>query len=115
MPPRKPKTDKKADTIRAFRTALASGDPNAMGRVYVFHGEETWLRDFYLDELRKLLVPETFSAFNYHRLDGAGLDVRELSETAEAMPMMSERTLIVVTDWDLFRLPEGQRTRLEPG
>lgn len=115
MPPRtskKPKTDKKAETMRAFRTALASGDPNAPGRVYIFHGEETWLRDFYLSELRKLLVPETFSAFNYHRLDGAGLDVRELSETAEAMPMMSDRTMIVVTDYDFSRVPDGQRAAL---
>ncbi len=112
MPPRKPKTDKKADTVRAFRAALASGDPNALGRVYVFHGEETWLRDFYLGELRKLLVPEAFSAFNYHRLDGAGLDVRELSEIAEAMPMMADRTLIVVADYDMSRLSDGQRAAL---
>ena len=112
MPPRKPKTDKKADTVRAFRAALASGDPNAVGRVYVFHGEETWLRDFYLGELRKLLVPEAFSAFNYHRLDGAGLDIRELSEIAEAMPMMADRTLIVVADYDMSRLSDGQRAAL---
>ena len=112
MPPRKPKNEKKADTMRAFRAALASGDPNAMGRVYVFHGEETWLRDFYLGELRKLLVPEAFSAFNYHRLDGAGLDIRELSEIAEAMPMMSDRTLIVVADYDMSRLADGQRAAL---
>ncbi len=112
MPPRKPKTDKKADTVRAFRAALASGDPNALGRVYVFHGEETWLRDFYLGELRKLLVPEAFSAFNYHRLDGAGLDIRELSEIAEAMPMMADRTLIVVADYDMSRLSDGQRAAL---
>ena len=112
MPPRKPKTDKKADTVRAFRAALASGDPNAFGRVYVFHGEETWLRDFYLGELRKLLVPEAFSAFNYHRLDGAGLDIRELSEIAEAMPMMADRTLIVVADYDMSRLSDGQRAAL---
>ncbi|MBQ9617996.1 MAG: DNA polymerase III subunit delta, partial [Oscillibacter sp.] len=112
MPPRKPKNEKKADTMRAFRAALASGDPNAFGRVYVFHGEETWLRDFYLGELRKLLVPEAFSAFNYHRLDGAGLDIRELSEIAEAMPMMSDRTLIVVADYDMSRLSDGQRAAL---
>lgn len=115
MPPktsRKPKTDKKADTMRNFLAALASGDPNAVGRVYVFHGEETWLRDFRLAELRKLLVPETFSAFNYHRLDGAGLDVRELAETAEAVPMMSDRTMIVVADYDMSRLSDAQRAAL---
>ena len=103
---------KKADAMRDFRMALASGDPSAPARVYVFHGEETYLRDFYLSELRKLLVPEAFAAFNFHRLDGAGLDVRELSETADAMPMMSDRTMIVVSDYDMSRLSEGQRAAL---
>ena len=108
--PKKAKTSaKKADAMRDFRAALASGDPMRIGRAYVFYGEETWLRDYFLDELRKLLIPDEFSAFNYHRLDGSGLDVRELAEAAEAMPMMSERTLIVVSDYDLSRLSDGQR------
>ena len=111
--PRKAKTSaKKADAMRDFRAALASGDPMRIGRAYVFYGEETWLRDYFLAELRRLLVPEEFSAFNFHRLDGSGLDVRELAEAAEAMPMMSERTLIIVSDYDLSRLTEGQREAL---
>ena len=116
MAPRTPKktkpSPKKADTMRVFLSALSSGNPLAPARVYIFHGEETYLRDFYLGELRKLLVPDDFSAFNFHRLDGSGLDVRELSETAEAMPMMSERTMVVVSDYDLSRLPDGQRAAL---
>lgn len=110
--PKKTKSPKKAETMRAFLSALSSGDPMSLGRVYVFHGEETYLRDFYLSELRKRLVPEDFSAFNYHRLDGASLTVRELSEAAEPMPMMSERSLIVVADYDLSRLSEAERTAL---
>lgn len=105
----KPKASaKKADAMRDFRAALASGNPLAPARAYIFHGEETFLRDFYLNELRKLLVPEAFSAFNCHRLDGAALDVRELSEAAEAMPMMADRTMIIVTDYDMSRLSDGQ-------
>lgn len=38
--------------------------------------------------------------------------MQELNEAVEAMPMMAERTLIVVTDCDLFKLPEEQRTAL---
>ena len=28
--------------------------------VYVFHGEETYLREYYLDQLRKKLIPAGF-------------------------------------------------------
>ena len=76
---------------------------------YIFYGEETYLRDRYLEELRQLLVPAGFEEFNYHRLPGKGLTVQDLTETVEAMPMMAQHTLVVVTDMDLFRLDEGQR------
>lgn len=77
--------------------------------MYIFYGEETYLRDRYLEELKALLVPEGFEEFNYHRLSGKGLTVQDLTEVVEAMPMMAQHTLTVVTDMDLFRLDEGQR------
>ena len=37
--------------------------------------------------------------------------VQELTEAVEAMPMMAERTYVVVTDCDLYRLPLDERDR----
>ena len=37
-----------------FRGDLAAG---TLGTVYIFYGEESYLREFYLSELRKKLVP----------------------------------------------------------
>ena len=79
---------------------------------YIFYGEESYLREYYLGALRKALVPAGFEEFNYHRLEGKDLTVQTLAEAAEAMPMMTERTLIVVTDFDLFKLGEEQREKL---
>ncbi len=92
-----------------LKNDLASGE---IGQVYVFHGEESYLREYYLGALRKALVPAGFEEFNYHKLDGKGLSVAELSEAAEAMPMMAERTMVVVTDCDLFKLGEDARELL---
>lgn len=89
-----------------FRADLASGD---LGTVYVFHGEESYLREYYLTEMRKALVPAGFEEFNYHRLEGKGLTAQLLQETCEAMPMMAERTMVQIIDWDLFKLNEEQR------
>jgi len=38
--------------------------------------------------------------------------VQELAEVTEAMPMMAQHTMVVVTDLDIFRLDEQQRTAL---
>ena len=105
----KKKTAAKSSAYDALKRDIEAG---TVGSAYIFHGEETYLRDHALARLREVLVPEAFSEFNYHKADGKALTVQALEEMAEAMPMMAERTLVVVSDWDLFRLPEEQREKL---
>ena len=80
--------------------------------VYIFHGEETYLREYYLDQLRKKLIPAGFEEFNYHKLSGKNMTVQALNDIVEAFPMMSEKSLVIVTDFDLFKLNEEQRNQM---
>lgn len=73
------------------------------GRIYILHGEEDYLRDSYLAELKKLCLSEGTEAFNYHRIQGPALDLGNLRESLEAMPFMGERTLTEVRDFDINR------------
>ncbi|MBQ9392834.1 MAG: DNA polymerase III subunit delta [Oscillospiraceae bacterium] len=97
------------NALERLRGALRSGQ---VARLYIFHGEEAYLRRFYLDELKKALVPEGFEEFNYHRMEGKGLAVQALSDAVEAMPMMAEHTLVVVQDLDLYKLDERSRSQM---
>lgn len=102
--------DKKSDDgYQKLKAELAAGD---VGQVYIFHGEESYLRESSLQKIRQMLVPSGFEEFNYHRLNGKNLSMQELTETVEAMPMMAERTLVVVTDCDIFKLGEDARNAL---
>ena len=102
-------TKKTSEAYEKFKADLKEG---TIGCCYLFHGEESYLREHYLEQLRSALVPAGFEDFNYHRLEGKDLTVQALAETAEAMPMMAERTFVVVTDLDLFKLNEEQREKL---
>lgn len=99
----------KSDAFQIFKADLAEG---SIANAYIFYGEESYLREFYLGELRKKLVPAGCEEFNYHTAEGKNLTIQALAEMAEAMPMLSERTLIQVIDLDIFKLSEEQRERL---
>ena len=88
------KADLKAETLK---------------NAYIFYGEETYLRQSYLDQVREALVPAGFEEFNYHRLGGKGLSMQALQEAVEAMPMMAQHTLVTVTDLDIFKLDMSAR------
>ena len=103
----KPKTDNTA--MRELKQALRSGDP---GRLYLFYGEEAYLREYYLGELKKTLLPEGLEDFNLHTAEGKGCSVAWIEQAVNCFPMMSPRTLVLVTDFDLFSLGEADREHL---
>ena len=102
--------DKKtAEAYQRLKKDVAAG---TLGTVYIFWGEETYLREYYLSQAVKKLVPAGMEEFNYHRLEGKNLSIQTLADTVEAMPMMAERTLVQVVDLDLFKLGEQQREQI---
>ena len=96
-------------SLQKLKKDLAEGIP---GSAYIFYGEESYLRQHYLGQLRRVLIPAGAEEFNYHALEGKDLTIQQLAEMAEAMPMMAQRTMIVVTDMDLFHLGKEQREQL---
>lgn len=97
------KAPKSNAAYQKLQKDIKAGNP---GPAYIFYGEETYLRQRALEDLRKTLIPPGAEAFNFHKLEGQGLSADTLTEVSEAMPMMAERTMIVVTDYDLFKLNE---------
>ena len=100
---------KKKPENAAYKKLLADLAADTLGTAYIFYGEESYLREYYIAEIRKKLIPAGFEQFNYHKLEGKGLTAQTLAEAVEAMPMMAQRTMVHVVDWDLFKLSEEQR------
>ena len=73
--------------------------------LYILYGEEAYLREYYLRQLRKKVVDETFADFNLIELDGKTLTLESLTEAVDSYPAMSERKLVIVTDFNIYAPP----------
>lgn len=93
---------KKADDS-AFRELKKELTERRIGSLYIFHGEETYLRDHYLGKMKEALLTGGLDDFNYHLLPAREFSLQRLRELVDAMPMMSERTMVVVSDYDIDR------------
>lgn len=103
---------KKAPTQNNFPMLKQALKNKELGRLYIFHGEETFLLHHYLEQIRKLLLDPLTESFNYHRLTSETFDLRTFADAVENLPMMSEHTFVQVDDIDLFKLNEGDRTKM---
>lgn len=103
------KTQPSDSGLQELKTQLKQ---KTLGRLYFFHGEETFLLNHYLTQIRKLTLDPLTESFNYHRLSQETFDMQSFADSVENLPMMAERTLVQVDDVDPFRLPEGDRNKL---
>ena len=95
--------------LETLKADLKSGQ---YGRLYLFHGEEHYLRDHYLQMLRDKLLEGPAGDFNFHRFTQENLDLQKLSDAVDALPMMAEHSFIQLEDWDLSKLSEANRETL---
>ena len=76
-------------------------------QLYVFYGDETYLKEYYLNELKKRVIDPAFADFNLIEYEGKSLLPEQLAEAIDSYPAMAERKLILVRDFDLYKPPAG--------
>ena len=103
------KKQEQPEGLQNLKQAIRAKDP---GRLYFFYGEEVFLLHHYLEQLRTVIVDELTESFNYHKLTSETFDIREFADCVENLPMMAERTMVVVDEIDVFKMNEGDREKI---
>lgn len=103
------KKQEQPDNLQSIKQAIRAKDP---GRLYFFYGEEVFLLHHYLEQLRKAIVDELTESFNYHKFSVETFDIRDFADAVENLPMMAERTMVVVDEIDIFKMNEGDREKM---
>jgi len=95
---------KGADGYTSLAKAIASGQIDSF---YIFHGDERYLLERGLAELRRALCPDGLDGFNYKRFEA--LTPTELEDAINTLPAFAERTLIEVHDFNIFKHEQKER------
>lgn len=76
------------------------------GKLYVLYGEEEYLKDFYINALKKGVLGD--EDFNYFKVEGKPTE-KELKNLCEELPMFGEKKVILVRNSGLFK---GKKKRV---
>ncbi len=86
-------------TLKELKSDLKNGNISSL---YVFYGEEGYLRDYYTDALIKQAVGDMMPEFNITIFSNPP-EINALVDAVESYPAMSERRVVLVRDFDVFR------------
>lgn len=103
------KKQEKDTSLQELKSHLKNKD---IQRLYFFHGEEAFLLNHYLTQIKKQILDPLTESFNHHRFTSETFDIRDFADAVENLPMMAEATFVQVDDIDLFKLSESDRARM---
>lgn len=72
---------------------------NDFSNVYFIYGEESYLKEFYINQLKDKLVDPAFSDFNFHRYEGKNSAIDAILQDSQTLPVMSKYSFILVHDY----------------
>ena len=77
----------KADTA-GYQQLKKDLSAQAPGKLYILHGEETYLRDYCLNQLKELILSGGMGTFNFHEIPAKEMAAAVSFSAAAAMPSM---------------------------
>lgn len=82
-------------------------------KAYCIYGSENYLKQRYVNLMAEGIVPKGGEFFNLHRFEGKETDVDEIAQAAEALPVCSEKTCVIVRDWNAETAGAAQSKKLK--
>jgi DNA polymerase-3 subunit delta len=80
---------------------------------YFIYGEESYLKEHYVSQLKKKIVDPVFESFNYHQFDGKDISLDDILKDAQMLPMMSEYNFVLVRDYPITKSKNDLKLLIE--
>ena len=90
----------KEDSFLTLKQQIKTGK---IGNLYLFFGEEIFVKDMYIDKMKSFVPDGGFADFNFLFLDGKDALGDKMDDALDSFPMMSEKKLVVVKNSGIFK------------
>lgn len=91
---------KKAPAEHAFRRIQADLKNDTLKNIMIFYGPEDHLIRWSADKVKERYVDPVVEMFDLMKLDGAVCTAADIRSACETMPMMSEKRVVIVDDFN---------------
>ena len=81
--------------------------------LYFFYGEEKYLLNYYTDMLIKSILGENYSDFNFSKFSGDKMNINDISNSVEAIPLMANIKCVLVEDISVDTLNKNDLSKFK--
>ena len=81
--------------------------------IFFIFGDDAYLKEFYCDRLVAKTVEDAMKVFNFHVYQDDEIDLEDVFSDADNLPVMAEKTCLLVKNYPLHELKKEQLSLLE--
>ena len=81
---------------------------NSLKNIYLFFGDELFIKEIYIKKLREMLVDPSLEDFNFALLEGKNMNLDAVDDALESFPMMAEKKLVLIKNSGIFSKPKEE-------
>ncbi len=81
--------------------------------IFLFAGEDDYLKEFYCNKLTEKTVDEACRFFNFHKYEDEETELDTIFADADNLPVMSEKTCLLVRNYPLDKLSQKELQEFE--
>lgn len=90
--------DSNKESLDKLKQQLKNKSP---AKVYLFHGDEPFLIDYYIGDLKKLILEGDNESLNLSIFEG-NINIDDIIDACDTFPIFAERKLVIVKNSGLF-------------
>ncbi len=90
----------KEDSFLKLKQQIKNGET---GNLYLFFGDEIFVKNMYLEKMKSLIPDGGFADFNSIYLEAADMTPDKVDDALNSFPMMADKKLVVVKDSGVFK------------
>lgn len=85
-----------------YKDMLKDIKHNELKRVYLLYGNEMYLKDYIISDIKKKYIDKAFESLNMIYIDGKETSTDSIINACETLPFMSDKKIVIVEDLSLF-------------
>lgn len=85
-----------------YKNMLTDIKKDDLKKVYLLYGNEMYLKDYIISDIKKKYIDKSFETLNMLYIDGKETSTDSIINACETLPFMAEKKIVIVEDLPLF-------------
>ena len=92
---------------------LARIEKKEISNIYFFLAEEVYFKNEAIERIKQIIINNDFSSFNFTHFYGSDANVNDIIQTANTLPVFSDKRLIIVDEFEKLKKIEQLNSYLK--